>query len=150
MNNNHKLTESDNKNIDVKLQLEHPIQVQETKESGWISDKINSIKIRFYKTGVIKGSRYVKIPLESNAILKTEIRDKFCFLSSKLASLHSCKSDHHNGVSNYKQFFNELNIEGFDFSNRFKCSDGHKFEKLNNLSINIFELNIYLDKKMEA
>ena len=47
--------------------------------------------------------------------------------------------------SNYKYYFDELNIEGFDFSNGFKCSDVKKFEKLNNLSINIFELRFYQD-----
>ena len=40
----------------------------------------------------------------------------------------------------------KLNIEGFDFTNGFKCSDVHKFEKLNNLSINIFELQFYTKK----
>ena len=33
LNNNHNLTESDLKNIDVNSQLEHQIQIQETKES---------------------------------------------------------------------------------------------------------------------
>ena len=32
---------------------------------------------------------------------------------------------------NYKQCFDELNIENFDFSNGLKCSDVHKFEKTN-------------------
>ena len=44
---NHNLTESDIDNIDVRSQLEHQIQIQETKESGWIFDKINSMKISF-------------------------------------------------------------------------------------------------------
>ena len=34
LNINHNITESDINNIDVKFQLEHRIQVQETKESG--------------------------------------------------------------------------------------------------------------------
>ena len=46
---NNNSTETDINNIDVKSQLEHQIQVQETKESGWIFDKINSMKIRFKK-----------------------------------------------------------------------------------------------------
>ena len=41
--------------------------------------------------------------------------------------------------------FDELNTKGSDFSNGFRCSDVHKFEKLNNLFINIFELNFYQD-----
>ena len=55
LNINHNLTESDIDIIDVISQLEHQIQIQETKESGWIFDKINSLKIFFYKTGQLNG-----------------------------------------------------------------------------------------------
>ena len=44
---NHNLTESDIDNIDVRSQLDQQIQVQETKDSGWIFDKNNSMKISF-------------------------------------------------------------------------------------------------------
>ena len=63
-----------------------------------------------------------------------------------MASLHPCDNDHSNRVPNYSQYFDELNIESFDITNGFKCTDVHKFEKLNILSINIFELNFYRDK----
>ena len=63
------LTETDIINIDVRSQLEHQIQIQETTESGWLFDKSNSMKIRFYKTGDINGSSYVKIPLRTNSFL---------------------------------------------------------------------------------
>ena len=76
---NHNLTESDFDNIDVKSQLEHQIQIQETKESGWIFDKINSMKISFYKTTEINGSSYVKIPLRTNALINIKNNDKYCF-----------------------------------------------------------------------
>ena len=33
-----------------------------------------------------------------------------------------------------------------NFTNGFRCSDVHKFEKINNLSTNIFELNFYRDQ----
>ena len=65
---------------------------------------------------------------------------------SILVYLHPCQNDHPNRVSNYKQYFNELNIIVFDFVNGFSCSDIHIFEKLNNFSNNIFELNFYQDK----
>ena len=65
---------------------------------------------------------------------------------SFLANLHPFKNDHLNRVSNYKRYFDELNIHGFHFSNGFKCSDVQKFEKLNYLSINIIELNFYQDQ----
>ena len=84
--------------------------------------------------------------MRSNAILKIENNDKYCFLWSKLASLHPCNNNHPNRVSNYRQYFNELKIQGFDFSKGFRCSDVHKSSDLNNLSVNIFELNFYQDQ----
>ena len=146
LNINNNLTESDIDNIDIKSQLEHQIRSQETKESGWIFDKINAMKIRFYKTDELNGSSYVKIPLRSNALINIKNNDKYCFIWSIFASLHPCENDHPNRVSIYIQYFNELNFESFDFTNGFKCSDIHKFNELNNLSVNIFELNFYQDK----
>ena len=95
--------------------------------------------IYFYKTVELNGSNYVKNPLRSNAILNIESNDKYCFIWSILASLHPCNKNHPNRVSNYKQYFDELNINGSVFTNGFKCSDVHRFNELNNLSINIFE-----------
>ena len=113
------------------------------KNSGWKFDKSISMTVYFYKTGELNGSDYIKKPLRSNAILNIENKDKYCFLWSILADLHPCNNNHPNRVSNYKQYFNELNINGFDFTNGFKCSDVHRFNEVNNLSVNIFELNFY-------
>ena len=44
LNINKNLTESDIDNIDIKSQLDHQIQIQETKESDWIFDKIIAMK----------------------------------------------------------------------------------------------------------
>ena len=145
LNINHNLTQSDLDNIDVVSPFEHQKQQQEMKDSGWRFDKINSMTIYFYKTNEMNGSIYIEIPLRSNAILNIENNDKYCFLWSILASLHPCINNHPNRVSNYRQYFNELNIQGFDFRG-FKCSDVHKFNELNNLSINVFELNFYQDQ----
>ena len=116
------------------------------KNSGWRFDKVNSMTIYFFKTGEMNGSSYVKTPLRTNAILNIDNKDKYCFIWSTLASLHSCNNNHPNRVPNYKQYFNELNINGFDFSKGFKCSDIHKFFELNNLSVNFFELIFYQDQ----
>ena len=129
MNVNYSLTETDINNIEVKSLLEHQIQQQEMKDSGWRFDNINSMTIYFYKTGELKGSNYVKIRLRSNAILKIENNNKDCFIWSILASLRPCNNNHSNRVSNDKEHSNELNINGFDFTNRFKCSDVHRFNE---------------------
>ena len=140
---NHNLTESDLDKIDVRSPLENQIQHQEMKDSEWSFDKINSMTIYFYKTGEIIDPNYVKIPLRSNAVLNIEKNDKCCFVWSILASVHPCNNNHPIRVTNYKQFFIELTLNGFDFTHGFKCIDVHKFNELNNLSIKIFELNFY-------
>ena len=78
LNINHNLTQSDTDSIDVRSQLEHPIQIQETKDSGCIFDKINSMKISFYKAGELNGSPYVKNPLRSSATLSIQNFDEYC------------------------------------------------------------------------
>ena len=78
------------------------------------------MKIRFYKTVELNGSKNVKIPLRSNAILNIEIDDKYCFLWSILTYLHPCENSHPSRVKNYKQHVNELNNKRFDFTNGFK------------------------------
>ena len=134
-----------NDNIDIRSQTEHQIQIQETKESVWIFDKINSMKIPFYKTTELDGRSYVKIPLRTSTILNIQNNDRLCFVWSILASLHPCGNNHPNRVNNYVQYFIELNFQGFDFTNGFKCSDVHRFNEINNLSVNIYELIFYQD-----
>ena len=143
LNINQNLTETDINNINVVSPLEYQKQQPEMKDSGWRFNKINPMIVYFYKTNELNGSNYVKIPLRSNAILNIENNDEYCFLWSILAYLHPCNKNHPNRVSNYRQYFIELNIQGFDFSKGFRCSDIYKFNELNNLSVNIFELNFY-------
>ena len=146
LNINQNLTQSDLDHIDITFPLEHQIQQQEMKDSGWRFDKINSMTIYFYKTNDLNGSNYIKVPLRSNAILNIENKDKYCFIWSILAPLYPCTNNHPNRVSIYRQYLNELNIQDFDFIDGFKCHDVHRFNELNNLSVNIFELVFYQDQ----
>ena len=77
--------------------------------------------------------------------MNIEKDDKYRFLWSILANLHPC-NNHPNRVSNYRQCFNELNIQDFDLTNGFKCSHVHSLNELKKLSVNIFELNFYQDQ----
>ena len=103
--------------------------------------------IYFYKTTELNSSNYVKSPSRSSAILSFENDDKYCSFWSNLASLNPCESSHPNRVSKHRQYFNELNFQDFDLTNWFKCSDAHRFERLNILSTNNFQLNFYQDQK---
>ena len=145
LNMTNNLTQSEIDNVDIQWDLEARKQNIELQESGWVFQRVNSMTISFYNTDNMDGSSYVKIPLRSFAILNIKNDDKYCFLWSILAKLHPCENNS-NIVSGYKKYFNELNIEGFDFTNGFQCSDMYRFEKLHNLSINIYELNFDQNK----
>ena len=54
------------------------------------------MKLRFYKTGELDGSSYVKICLRSNALKIITNNNKYWFVWSILASLHPCDNDHPN------------------------------------------------------
>ena len=145
LNMTNNLTQSEIDNVDIQWDLEARKQNLEMRECGWIFQRVNSMTISFYNTGNMDGSSYVKILLRSSAILNIKSDDKYCFLRSILAKLHPCENSHPDRVSNYEPHFNELNIEGFDFTNGFSCSDMYRLEKLN-LSINIYELGFDQNK----
>ena len=54
----------------------------------------------FSKTGELKNSSYVKMPLGSSALIKTKNDDIYCFIWSIIASLHLCDKDHPNTLLN--------------------------------------------------
>ena len=116
------LTQSEIGNVNIQWDLEARKQNLEMRESGWNFQRVNSMTISFYSTGNMDGSSYVKIPLRSSAILNIKNDDKYCFLWSILAKLYPCENNS-NKLSIYRNYFNELSIEGFDFSNGFKCRD---------------------------
>ena len=145
LNMTNNLTQSEIDNVDIQWDLEARKQNLEMSESGWIFQRVNSMTISFYNTGNMDGSSYVKLPIRSSAIVNIKNDDKYCFLWSIPAKLYPCETNP-DRVSKYMSYFNELNIEGFDFTNGFRCSDMYRFEKLNNLSINIYELNFDQNK----
>ena len=63
-----------------------------------------------------------------------------------LVSLYLFGNSHPNRVSIYTQKFDEINSDGFDFSNGFRCSNVHEFEKVNKFSVSIFGLNFHQDE----
>ena len=104
------------------------------------------MRISFHKSGEVNGSSHVKFPLRISANLNFESIGKYCFLWSILAKLQpisDSEKGHCKKVSNSKQHFDELNIDGFHSSNGFKCRASLRFEKIYNSSINIFETKFY-------
>ena len=76
----HILAQTELEKLNIQGTLETRIQIVEMKESGWIFQKINSMKISFYKSSELNGSSYVKLPLRSSALLNNKNDDKYCLL----------------------------------------------------------------------
>ena len=125
--------------IDIMTDLDSEIENRDMDGSGWNIQGISQIKIYFHKTNAINGMTYVEFPLRTNAILKIQNNERYCFLWSILASVHPVNKDPQR-VSKYMPYKNELNITDIDFSNGMRITDIDRFEKLNNqLSIKVFE-----------
>ena len=87
------------------------------------------MKISFYKSGELNGPSYTKNSMRSSTMLNIENCDKYCFIWSIIARLSPCENSHPTKVKKYRQYFNEFINQDFDFSNRYKLTDVHKFEK---------------------
>ena len=79
--------------------------------------------------------RLPKFIRERRAVVNVENGDEYCFLWSIMAALHPVTNNGHK-TSSYPHFSTELNYEGIHFPINFH--DIPKFEKLNNLSINVY------------
>ena len=129
--------------------LEDQTQRQDLKDSVWRFGKVKFMTIFFYKFGELIRSSFVKTPLRFSAILIFQIIGYICFLWSILAYFHPIadrKNGHATRVLKYRRYLNDLNFNGFVFSNGLNCSVTHKFERFNKLSKNILDLSFYQDQ----
>ena len=63
LNMTNNLTQSKIDNVNNQWDLESRIQNLKMKESGWVFQRVNSMKISYFNTGNMNGSSYVKLPL---------------------------------------------------------------------------------------
>ena len=106
--------------------------------SGWRFDSVQSLAISLCQVRPTVGARsYIQTPksLHSKGVLNIQnLKDDYYFLWSILGHIHRVDK-HADELYNYKKYFNELDITGFNFYLKF--SDTPKFEKLNSsISIN--------------
>ena len=74
------MKESDIDKINVRCQQKRQMPNQETKDSGWRFDKIDTMSICFYKTTELGGSSCIKSQIQSSIVLINESDDEFCFI----------------------------------------------------------------------
>ncbi|CAG2255206.1 unnamed protein product [Mytilus edulis] len=108
------------------------------KGSNSIVNKVLGLEVNTVKYSPISESSYMKLPSKlysSHSITNITNEDRKCFLWSVLAALHPVERNP-DCVSHYMKYEDSLNFTGIDFP--VSLSKVEKFEKQNNLSINVF------------
>ena len=108
--------------------------------SGFVLNGIVNVILEIYKVIDFQASSWVELPEKyknNKSIINIKNDDQFCFLWSILAHLFPVE-DHKNRTSNYSMHTNKLILNGLEFP--MKIKDIPKFENLNNLNVNVFEL----------
>ncbi|KAK5639113.1 hypothetical protein RI129_011605 [Pyrocoelia pectoralis] len=110
------------------------------KDSGWALHEILHLKVNINSYIPLKGgiSTYVKVPhfiALKHAVINVRNNDNCCFLWAVVSALYPAQN-HVDRTSSYPHYSQVLNYGSIQFP--IKLSDIKKFEKLNNLKINLF------------
>ena len=108
--------------------------------SGFVLNGIVNVILEIYKINDIQASSYIELPesyKKNKSIINIQNDDQFCFLWCILAYLYTVE-DNKSRASNYSMHLNKLNLKSLEFP--MKVKDIPKFENLNNLNVNVFEL----------
>ena len=118
------------------------IDTYERHGSGWIYDKLCSAKLEIARYNPLSGSGSVEIPKKLKnirSVLDIKSGDNKCFLYCLLAKLYPYNGNQRNAnrYTNYLPYTDKINMGEAKFP--VKLSDIAKIEKLNNLSISVFQ-----------
>ena len=108
--------------------------------SGFVFQEIEEVILEINKVNDIQASSWVELPgkyKDSKSIINIKNNDQYCFSWCILAQLYPVEN-HEDRISKYIIHLNKLNLKGLEFP--MKVKDIPKFENLNNLNINVFEL----------
>ena len=115
------------------------------KGSGWIFSSVQQIDLHVFKYVPNRGGSYLPLPdwiQRKECCINIQNDDQNCFLYSILAALmfidgRTKKNLHY--LSHYKDHLDELNFSGLPMP--MSLQDIPRFEKLNELCINVYSLN---------
>ncbi|XP_043466577.1 uncharacterized protein LOC122501291 [Leptopilina heterotoma] len=127
----------------IKQPILRSVEEFHAKGSNWNLQSIIRLEVNVNKYNPMRASSYIDLPSQikrKKACINVQNKDNECFKWAVLSALHPnvVRSDR---VSNYKEFENELNFDGIDFPVTLK--NVPKFEKLNDISINVYGLSKY-------
>ena len=106
--------------------------------SSWTLDAVEEIHLKITKYKPIQGSSYIPTPtklIKKNCIVNPQNKDNKCFMWSILAGIYPAQKNPQR-ISKYTAYVNELDFTGIGFP--VKLADVKKFEKQNEISVNVF------------
>jgi hypothetical protein len=106
--------------------------------SNWTIDKVVNLTIHMARYRPLKGSSYIPLPIKlrsKHAIINIKNKDNKCCMWSVLAALYPVQRNGER-VWKYKGHVSDLNFKDISFP--VKMDNIPKFEKQNDMSINIF------------
>ena len=126
-------------NLNVHNSLMQKLDDEQLEGSGFVLNGIVNVILEIHKVNNIQASSWVELPekYKNNKSIINIKNDQFCFLWCILAHLFPVE-DHKNRTSSYSMHTNKLILNGLEFPTKVK--DIPKFENLNNLNVNVFEL----------
>ena len=137
-------------NENVKESINKKIDEFQDGSSGWTIQSIINLEVNINKFNPLRGNSYIELPLwikKKNACINVEnFNDKKCFMWSILSALYPQKKNSCR-VSKYIPYENELNFNGID--DAVSLAQIPRFEKLNQISINVYGLE-FLKNKYEV
>lgn len=120
------------------------------RDSGWALYEIMHLKVNINKYTPITVNSYIELPQyikQKQAVINVKNTDNYCFLWAVVSALYPVNK-HSDRISSYPHFSEVLRYDNINFPIQLK--DVNKFEKMNDLSINIYTLSKFNKNKIEV
>ncbi|CAP20729.2 Protein CBG24022 [Caenorhabditis briggsae] len=134
----------------VKSVLINRLDQNQGRGSGFRLNRI--IGLRMFQTRIrpLSGSKYIELPdwiKNKKAVINIKNKDDKCFMWCILAHLFPVEENSER-VAKYKYHVSKITFDGFEFP--FQVKDVDRFEKKNNLAVNILTHNIEDKEKIDS
>ncbi|XP_050447453.1 uncharacterized protein LOC126849551 [Cataglyphis hispanica] len=119
------------------------------RDSGWALSRILNLTVNVNRYNSMRAGCYVEIPREiklKRAVINVQSTDNACFAWSVVAALYPVEK-HAERSSRYPHYTTILNLEDVEFP--MNLNGIARFERLNDISINVYTIRDKKDKKRD-
>ncbi|XP_039310745.1 uncharacterized protein LOC120358927 [Solenopsis invicta] len=120
------------------------------RDSGWALYRIQNLMVNINKLNPMHAGCCIKMPMEASdkrAVINVQSKDNACFAWSVVAALYPAKN-HADRESSYPHYSTVLKFDDIQFP--MKVKDIGKFERLNDVSVNVYDTELDRKEKIQA